>query len=150
MPSEQEAKDAQFGKCLGWALSHQQAHPHLSLGMHYISGPTGADPSHIFTHDDKYAYDSNGVHELPYDYNHLNMGDLPEEIDSSWRGRTQYGMSADQVREMTGSWAEPELFSKEHMMRYWPDPQRRPDVVPPTEPVDEKTWNPQTETWEWT
>lgn len=136
MPSEEEAEKGMFGSCLEWAVAHQQAYPELKIGMHYVNEPFRevvdgeymnfpVTPWHFFTHDDGYAYDTDGVHPLPYQYDFPGADELLSE-----RGLTgtEYGLSADEaIRYSSGLNAE-RVPSQDWILRYAPNPNQPPDV----------------------
>src|SRR3954452_22356221 len=88
MPNEEDVQDFTLGQCAAYAAAHQEAHPHLRFGVDWermtpdhpsydwedayeqgydrSNAPEQWRAQHIFTHDDKHAYDAEGIHPLPY------------------------------------------------------------------------------------
>lgn len=62
----------QQGDCGTYAVALLREYPHLRLGgidFWNFTGPDGEqydNPGHYVAHDDHYAYDSSGIHPLPY------------------------------------------------------------------------------------
>lgn len=82
---DQFGNDWQTGLCDAYALALLREYPHLRLGGSGDIDPTSGQggPSHWWAHDDHHAYDSLGVHPLPYlgannQFNHQWLDQDPE------------------------------------------------------------------------
>lgn len=142
MPSDYEVQRGQFGNCLEWALAHQQAYPELGIGMHWFGTESALEPNHFFTHDGQYAYDTNGVHPLPYDSPDPGIGGRGLESG------TEYNLSPEDAASYQKP-REGRMPSREWILKYAPNPNQPPDVATPSDYIEpskeiwdeRKPWN---------
>lgn len=137
MPSDYEVQRGQFGNCLEWALAHQQAYPELAIGMHWFGDGNHMEPDHFFTHDGKYAYDTNGVHELPYEP-HISVKEVFPDADDNdeMDTGTEYNLSPEEAMAYQAP-REGRMPSREWIMRYAPNPNQPPDVSTPNDYIED-------------
>ena len=136
LPQSYDVVRGQYGGCLGWAVMHQRAHPHLSFGVHKHERHNDLCVSHFFTHDEKYAYDTDGVHELPYTF-------FPDDDassffeDNGYESVAEYGLASEAAIDLAASndmfFEEDKAPSADWISRYAPDPRFPPDVTTPVE-----------------
>ena len=93
---------------------------------------------HFFTHDAYYAYDTNGVHRLPYVFYTPDEEAAIYFADNGFESLTEYGLdasSAIDVAALSGmELDETQLPSQSWIFKFAPDPNFPPDVPTPSEP----------------
>ena len=138
MPDPSDVVRGQFGDCLEWAFAHQKAYPQLSLGVHKYEREGETVVDHFFTHDAYYAYDTNGVHRLPYVFYTPDEEAAIYFADNGFESLTEYGLdasSAIDVAALSGmELDETQLPSQSWIFKFAPDPNFPPDVPTPSEP----------------
>jgi len=82
------------GGCGDYARALHTRYPHLQFGLHVREKPAEGegwgDAIHIFTHDDKNAYDATGIHPLPYKFHNfhewygLGQGDAESMLETGY------------------------------------------------------------------
>ena len=81
----------QQGECGTYALALLAVYPQLRAGV--LCDNKHAEV-HFFAHDDRFAYDSAGVHSLPYRGVHGNIPAMRLEQDFDW-----YGLEDDMLEQ---------------------------------------------------
>ncbi len=71
----------QFGKCATYARALMKMRPGLKFGAMGVGSVEHKYPTHYFAHDSRYAYDSAGLHLLPYHgiTYHADYSDLDQD-----------------------------------------------------------------------
>lgn len=86
-PPSEEAIPWLYGQCAALAMALYRRDPkRLRFGIFALSdGGRNYNPWHLFVHDERYAYDALGRHELPYELLH------------DW-GQTDLGLTLEEAR----------------------------------------------------